>query len=82
MKEYIVKEYDKEDMLALNDMTLDEVEEAIESLDRGYFNRYLFPEQDDDFKTYTEEEYDAYRIRVALRKVYELLDKEAKAEHE
>jgi hypothetical protein len=73
MKEYIVTEYDKEDMLALNDMTLGEAKEAIESLDRGYFNKYLFPEQDDDFKTYTEEEYDAYRIRVALRKVYELL---------
>jgi hypothetical protein len=82
MREYTVKEYDKKDMLALNDMTLDEVEEAIESLDRGYFNRYLFPDIDDDFKTYTEEEYDAYRIRVALQKVYDLLDKEAKGEHE
>lgn len=74
MNEYTVKEYDKEDMLALDNMTLDEVKEAIESLDRGYFNGYLFPELDDNFKTYTEDEYDTYRIRVALRKVYEMLD--------
>lgn len=85
MNEYTVKEYDKEDMLALDNMALEEVEEAIESLDRGYFNRYLFPDLDDDFKTYTEDEYDAYRIRVALRKVYELLDlclKKKENEHE
>lgn len=76
MREYTVKEYDKEDMFALDNMTLDEVEEAIESLDRGYFNRYLFPDLGDDFKTYTEDEYDTYRIRVALKKVYELLGSE------
>lgn len=81
MKEYIVREYDKEDMLALNDMTWSEVKAAIESLDRGYFDRYVSPEYDGDFKAYTDEEYDVYRIRVALRKVYKLLGIKEK-EHE
>lgn len=67
--------YEKEDMLALNNMTLEEVFNAIESLDRGYFNRYLYPEMDDDFTTYTEEEYNIYKIRIALRKVYEILER-------
>ena len=75
MKEYTVKEYNKEDMLALDNMTLKEIEEAIKSLDRGYFNRYLYPEMDDNFTTYTEDEYNIYRIRVDMKKVYEMLEK-------
>lgn len=75
MKEYTYTEYDREDMLALHNMTLEEVEEVIKSLDRGYFNRYVYPEMDDEFTTYTEDEYNIYKIRVALRKVYEMLER-------
>lgn len=73
MREYT--EYDREDMLALHNMTLEEVEEVIKSLDRGYFNKYLYPEMDDEFTTYTEDEYNNYKIRIALRKVYEMLER-------
>lgn len=73
MRTYTVTEYSREDMLALDDMSEEEVESAIMDLDRGYFNRYLFPESDDEDATYSEDEYNAYRIRVALRKVYQMV---------
>lgn len=71
---YSVTEYNRDDMLALDNMSKKEVLEAIDYLDRGYFNRYLYPEYDNESETYSEEEYNDYRIRVALRKVYEYLE--------
>lgn len=68
---YKVTVYSKEDMLALENMSNSDIVEAIDNLDRGYFNQYIFPENDDDFKEYSEREYNNYKIRVALRKVYE-----------
>lgn len=72
--------YTKEDMMALDNMSSMDVVKAIESLDKGYFNKYLYPEFDDEYKTYSEEEYYDFRIRVALRKVYEHFDDLAEKE--
>lgn len=67
-------EYSKRDLLKLKDeMSWAEVEDALESLDRGYFNKDMFPQYDDDSRVYTEDEYYEYRMIVALRKVYALL---------
>ena len=72
-RSYTVTEYDYENMVALEEMSYSEVADCIRVLDRGYFNRYIFPNPNE---TYSEDEYYEYRIRVALRKVYELLKEE------
>ena len=71
-RNYTVTEYDYEDMVALEEMSYSEVVDCIKALDRGYFNRYVFPKPNE---TYSEDEYYEYRIRVALQKVYNLLEK-------
>ena len=67
-------EYSKRDLLNLYYMSWAEVKDALESLDRGYFNKDMFPQYDDDSRVYTEDEYYEYRMIVALRKVYALLE--------
>lgn len=67
-------EYSRRDLLKLKDeMSWAEVEDALQSLDRGYFNKEMWPEYDDDSRVYTEDEYYEYRMIVALSKVFTLL---------
>lgn len=75
-------EYSKRDLLKLDDMSWAEVEDALSSLDRGYFNKYMSPTYDDDSRVYTEDEFYTYRMIVALRKVFTLLDAIKEQEHE
>lgn len=77
---YEVKVYTKDDMMALDNMSVRDIIDSIEELDRGFFNRYLYPEFDDEYNTYSEDEYRDFKIRVALRKLYEYLDDLAERE--
>ena len=75
-------EYSKRDLLKLEDMSWAEVEDALDSLDRMYFNKDMWPKYDDDSQVYTEDEYYEYRMIVALRKVFTLLEAIKEQEHE
>ena len=75
-------EYSKRDLLKLDDMSWTEVKDALDSLNRGYFNKDMWPEYDDDSRVYTEDEYYEYRMIVALRKVFTLLETIKEQEHE
>lgn len=76
MKEYKVIEYEYSDMTDLELMSWKQVKNAIDRLDRGYWNRYVHVTSDKD--TYSEDEYDDYEIQVALRKVDALLREKIK----
>lgn len=76
MKEYKVVEYEYSDMTDLELMSWKQVKNAIDRLDRGYWNRYVHVTPDKD--TYSEDEYDDYEIQVALRKVDALLREKIK----
>ncbi len=64
---YTVTEYEKEDIDALVNMSDEEVAECLERIKRGWMpqNYTLYPEPD---KTYTEDEYDAARLHMAINK--------------
>lgn len=65
--------YDKNDMLALKEMSNKEVADWLDALDRGYFDKYHFPEHADDSKEYSEWEYREYAMRIALSRANRIL---------
>lgn len=71
MRTYEVTEYDYEDMIALENMTPNEVSDTLEDMYRGWFNRYVIPTSYKD--DYTEEQYSDYKIQCAFNRVYNLL---------
>lgn len=73
MRTYETKMYDFGDMLKAKDMTNKEAKAWIERIDRGYFNQYTYFDEDDEFKEYTEEEYDVFCMNVAIDRALKLL---------
>lgn len=73
MREIKIKEYDLEDMQALENLSIDQIVAGLERLDRGYFNQFVFLDENDPYKTYTEDEYDIYYLRRSLSKAIDLL---------
>lgn len=63
-----VAEYTLEDMSALEDMSYDDAMQYLEQLDRGYFNQFVLLDRENEFRTYSEEEYCIYALRIALYK--------------
>ena len=65
--------YDKNDMLALREMSNEEAADWLDVLDRGYFNKFQSPEYDDDYKEYSDDEYREFAMQVALGRADRLL---------
>lgn len=70
MKEVVTKIYDYSDMVALENMTHKEASDCLQSVYRGYINRYISPVEHRD---YSEGDYDSYAIQCAFRIAYKAL---------
>lgn len=73
MREEKTVYYDKNDMLALKEMSNEEAAEWLDRLDRGYFNIFHYPDSDPEYKEYSEWEYREFAMQVALARANNLL---------
>ena len=72
MKEYIVREYDAEDIECLNNMSNEEIVSVLEHIKRGWLpQNYVFPIHG---KTYSEDEYDTTKLHIAMRKAISIIE--------
>ena len=73
-KTYTVTEYDKDDIESLDAMTTEEIIAALDHIDDGWLPRDVvyMPQE---FKTYTESQYQATRLHKAVRKAIEIIKK-------
>ena len=75
MREYIVREYDKEDYdIGRDSMTITDAITRLESIDRGWLPDYNY--------TGNESDYEAYLNHVAMRKAIETLKDRLKESEE
>lgn len=72
MKKIEITIYDYEDMVALREMTPQEVIEVLRHAYRGYINKYTFP---DVLEEYSDEEYDNYKLQCAFELAYKYLER-------
>lgn len=71
MRTYTVTEYEKEDYAkARDEMTIGEVINNLEHIDQGWIPSYNY--------SGTEEDFDNYKLHMALRKAMELLNLDLK----
>lgn len=73
MKQYKITTYDYEDMLKAEQMSNEEAIKWLEILDRGYFNQFTYFDERDDFKEYSEGEYEVFCMNVAMDKAIKAL---------
>ena len=72
MRKYEVVEYDAEDLERLENMSVEEVVEALEHIKRGWLpQNYTFPMEG---RTYSEDEYDTTKLHVAMRKAISMIE--------
>lgn len=72
MRKYEVVEYDAEDIERLENMSVEEVIEVLEHIRRGWLpQNYVFPREG---RTYSEDEYDATKLHVAMRKAISMIE--------
>lgn len=82
MKEYSVRLYDDADILELEALDRNEVIEVLEHIRRGYLpDARVYPKKDGDgwlkhLEHYTEEQYEATKMSIAIDKAIALLRKE------
>lgn len=72
MRKYEVVEYNAEDIERLENMNTEEVIAVLERIERGWLpQNYTFPM---DGRIYSEDEYDATKLHVAMRKAISMIE--------
>lgn len=70
---YTVTEYDKDDIEKLESMTTKEVIEILEHIERGWMPQdYVYGPVDS--KTYSESQYEATKLHIALNKAISIIE--------
>ena len=65
MKEYVIKKYDYEDYVAVENMSPDETINILEHIKRGYIPDYNFTGNEDDLER--------YKLHVAMNKAINII---------
>lgn len=72
-KTYIVTEYDKDDIEALDNMNNDEVIAILEFIQRGYLPQdYVCGTS--DYETYSESQYESTKLHKAIGKAIDIIN--------